>query len=711
MTEVLPAQEDCVQAEPMYSPGRIEARWQNAWREAGMFATPGAEDKRRSAHVFADCPLSADGVSLEAIRSYAIADAYARFMRMNDRAVLFSVGFDAFRPEVEAAARRLDMSPSKLVDLGCERTRAQFDLLGISCDWKRKYVTTEPGHYRWSQWLFLRLLEHDLVYETDGRWRMRTSGHVDENMRALESLTGWTEAAIELQRAALGRIDGVELQAGTFDGISLVVFTPYADAIDKAAFVAVSPADPQASRWIEDPALTERLADLPDVDKLDGDSPTERAPFVLTEAFATVPGVAGMLPIIVSPLVDTRFGSTTVLGVPELDATDRVIAEYLPAPAGAAWKTSSSGAAAQPAVRYRATDPEISCTRAWGPPMPLVHCADCGIVPVSLEDLPVCLPSDLRVATEGTINPLAERADFYGCNCPRCGADARRDTDTIAPHMEEMWTWMSLCVPPERRASAMFDDPEYARWLPAYTVVAGASAASRLFDRRLFAKMLRAVGALHPLADDEPFSNALVHESVCCEQDTTDEHLDDLTRLDELLARDGGDTVRLALLYAASPGRSLRWGDQPLRDCHRFLRALYEYAEPRLQDWADQGCTQAKIDSSDRLRRRLAHWCETAYERVTAQLSCGEMQRAVLSVMRLFTRVRDFELRALQRRGDVDAADREAIVAALLLLTRLLAPLAPHLAEELWARANQSTSVGDQPWPRVERSGSRQNGA
>jgi leucyl-tRNA synthetase len=174
--------------------------------------------------------------------------------------------------------------------------------------------------------------------------------------------------------------------------------------------------------------------------------------------------------------------------------------------------------------------------------------------------------------------------------------------------------------------------------------------------------------------------------------------------LDELIARVGGDTVRLAMLRAASPGRAFRWNEQPLRHCRRFLQTLYDYAEPRLREWArlSDHTPEASIDTSERMRRRLAHWCAVACEKVTVQLEGLQMQRAAHNVMLLLTRIQDFESRVLER-GEIDALDREAIVAALLLLVRLLAPLAPHVAEELWSAAGNTAFVCDAGWPTPSR--------
>jgi leucyl-tRNA synthetase len=722
-----------------YDPTPIEARWRAAWREARTFAVPPPRDEREPAYVFAGCPFTSGDAHMGHIRSYTIADAHARFLRARGRAVLFSLGFDSFGLPAELEALRRGISPQQWVARCCERMRGQFEALGYSCDWERSFVSSEPAHYRWTQWLFLAMLERGLVYRGEAQvswcdscqtvlatlqaedgtcwrchsevrfvrlpqWFMRITAYVPDNERGLEALPGWDRAAVGSQRAVLGRVDGVELDATTFDGGPLTVFTPHPEAIAQAAFVAVSPAHPEVDRWLSQPGVAERLAGMREAGWRRADRDAEQVPVVQTGALATVPGVAGALPIVISPLVDARFGPTAALGIPARDPTDASIAQRLPAPAGGAWKAAKASATPRPTVRHRARDFPISRQRAWGAPIPLVHCPACGTVPVPYDDLPVRLPEDLRIAAEGG-NPLASRPDFYECSCPRCGGPAKRETDTIDCHVDGMWMWMPICVPPEGRATAMFSHPDYARWLPAAQIVWGADAGGYMFDQRLVAKVLQDLGQLPPLPDREPFAKALMHQMIRLEGRKMSKHLGNVVDPAELVEHVGADTVRLAVLHAASPSRAFNWNDQPVRHCQIFLKRLYGYAEKRLREWSPPSpsrAPEARIDTSEKLRRRLANWCRVACAKVAENFERLELQRAAHNAMLLLTRIQDFEQRALQRDGELEPADREAIVAALLLLVQLLAPLTPHIAEELWSLAGHTTLVSDAPWPVAE---------
>ncbi len=760
---------------PDYDPAAIEARWQEIWETRGAFATPPPDDERSPAYVFAGCPFTSGDAHMGHIRSYTISDAYARFLRARGHAVLFSLGFDSFGLPAELEAVRRNVSPRAWVARCCERMRGQFERLGYSCDWERTFVSSEPDHYRWTQWLFLAMLERDLVYQhvsqvswcdscqtvlaalqsEDGtcwrchgevrfrrlpQWFMRISAYVEDNERGLETLPGWSKAALGAQRAVIGRVEGVEIDALALDGAPLTVFTPHAAAIAKAAFIAISPAHPEVERWTGEPEVAAKLAQVQEAGWRRDDRDLEQVPVVQTGALASVAGVEGMLPIAISPLVDARFGPTAALGIPELDATDASIAERLGVgKLAGSWKAAAvkSSGAPRPTVRYRARDFAISRQRAWGAPIPLVHCPRCGTVPVPFEELPVRLPEDLEVTGVG--NPLDGREDFTGCVCPRCGGDARRETDTIDCHVNGMWMWMPICVPFAERPEHMFDHPEYRRWLPARQIVWGADAGGYMFDQRLIGKVLQDLDQLPQVPGREPFTNALMHQMIRLDGRKMSKHLGNVVDPNELVVHVGADTVRLAVLQAASPGRIFNWNEQPVRYCQIFLKKLYGYAEPRLREWgslrggdsrggdlrggdseAQEGEGEPRlralvagewgpeIDLSDKLRRRLANWCRVAVKKITADYERLEMQRVAHNAMLLLTRIQDFEERAVvqrggelqeQRGGELQERDREAIAAALLILVQVLAPLTPHIAEELWSLAGLPTLVSAAPWP------------
>lgn len=685
-----------------YLPPHLEAHWREVWGRGHTFATPRTSDERTPAYVYADCTVALGAQELGQIRRYVIADACARFLRAQGRAVLFSMALDAFGEITERESIRAGVSPQDWARCYYGRTRQRLETLGCSCDWERACLSSEPGLVRWTQWLFLTLLEGDCIYRRGSEWLMRIGPPSDEDATP-GALAGWDETAMALQHEAIGRVAGVEVEANTFSTGALTVFTPHVHAIADARFVAISPAHPDIGRWNVDPNLAEKVAAIRGLGWQDDDVIAGKIPMVVTEDLAMIGGVAGMLPIVISPLVDARFGATAVLGLPDLDPVDHAIAVGLPAPAGAAWTVPGSREPARPAVRYRARDVVISRAHAWGTPIPVIHCPGCGQLPVALAELPVLLANDLHSPIEDC--PRNERDDFYRCACPKCGGVAGRDTATIDRRLDRMWLWMASCMPAERRAGVLAYDEEYTRWLPAHQIIVDADIAAGMFERRMLAGTLQDLGKLPRLANREPFCKVLTHGGVSLECDASRELSARTPDIDALLTRFGADAVRLAMLYASSPGHEFRWSEERVLYCHGLLQGLYDYARPRLErspGYPERAPDPTDIDTSDPLRRRLACWCAIACEKLTINLEELQLQRAAHNAIRLMARIRDFEHRVQQQRGELGPADHEALAAALLLMARLMAPLTPYLAEELWS--NTSTVViGEVSWPDFSR--------
>ncbi len=617
-----------------YDPQVIEARRQAAWREQHRFRTPEIGEDRARKYIKPSAPFTSGNIHIGHVRSYSIGDAYARFCRGRGEDVLFAFGFDSFGLPAELGAIAGKEPPSAWVDRCAEHMILQLRRLGFSFDWERTFMSSEAIMYRWSQWLFLTLLEAGLVYRGTGsvdwcdtcqtvlatiqvedglcwrchhpvrliqrpQWYLRISEYVPENDRRLQELAAsgiWDENALASQRFVLGRVDGVELDLPAQDGEPLTVFTPHTDALDLARFVSVSPRHPQVDEWARDEGLAQRLEELRAVGLERSAREAQTMPFVETGRLLASPTGGEPLPVIVTPTVDGRFGPTAVFGVPERDRTDALIAERLfgpseDAPAHAGDTPSeenpttlphTSVPGAREAVRYRANDFTISRQRSWGTPIPIVYCDGCGTVPLPKDALPVILPLDLTPT--GTGNPLAEREDFVHTTCPKCGGPATRETDTLDCHFDALWLWVPVCVPPAEREQSLehiLALEDLRAWLPCERVVAGSDSGNFVFDQRTVTKALRDIGPFEFLSDGEPFAGCLFHEMVIRDGRKMSKHLGNVVDPDELVAQYGADTVRLAVLFAARAQRSLNWSDGDVKRCHRFLRQLWDYSHAR----------------------------------------------------------------------------------------------------------------------------------
>jgi leucyl-tRNA synthetase len=738
-----------------YDPRATEARRQEAWRAQEAFRTPDA-DGRAGLYIKPSAPFTSGNIHIGHVRSYAIGDAYARFQRAQGEAVLFAFGFDAFGLPAELGAIAGGVSPSEWVERCANHMEGQLERLGFSFDWERAFMSSDANMYRWSQWLFLTLLEHDLIYRGTGavdwcdtcqttlatiqveeggtcwrchnpvrliqrpEWYLRISAYVEENDRRLEDLRNWDETSLASQRFVLGRVDGVELDLSAADEEqqTLTVFTPHADAIADARFVLMSPKHPQVEEWARDAQVQEQLEELRSGGGERAARDAQAIALVDTGRTVAWPGGEGTLPVLISPVVDGRFGTTAVLGMPDKDSSDATIAERLwgpasdnqepakPEPAGSA-KTgpaestrpagpgtpavppdatpSPSPFPTRPAKRFKAGDFAVSRQRSWGTPIPIVYCETCGTVPVPKEQLPVVLPLDLKPTGEG--NPLAEREDFVNATCPACGGAGRRETDTLDCHFDALWLWIPACVPAREREQTLehiLALEDLRRWLPSERLVAGTDSGNFVFDQRMVTKALRDIGPLAFMADGEPFAGCLFHEMVIRDGRKMSKHLGNVVDPDELLERYGADTLRLAVLYAARPQKSLNWSDSAVAHCHRFLKGLWSYTQARAA-LDPEALDEKGAYETEHLRLRMEKWCETAVEKITEDMRELEMHKAVRNAMRLLDRIKDYEAKVLERTGgELGRQNHEVLLAALATLAQMLIPFAPHIGEELW---------------------------
>ncbi len=308
------------------------------------------------------------------------------------------------------------------------------------------------------------------------------------------------------------------------------------------------------------------------------------------------------------------------------------------------------------------------------------------------------LPRDLKPTGEG--NPLAEREEFVNTTCPGCGGPAKRETDTLDCHFDALWLWVPACVPAPERGRTLeeiFALDDLRAWLPSERLVAGSDSGNFMFDQRITTKALRDIGPLAFLADGEPFAGALMHEMVIRDGRKMSKHLGNVVDPDELVERFGADTVRLAVLWAARPQKSLNWSDSAVQFCQRFLHNLWQYAHARFAQ-RDQEFEERDPRRTEHLRRRLEKWCDTAVEKITEELADLEMHSAVRNVIRLLDRIKDYEKRVIQHSGSLGREDYEALIDALGLIVRMLMPFAPHAGEELW-EASGLGRPGVAPWP------------
>ncbi|HDR46590.1 MAG TPA: leucine--tRNA ligase, partial [Geoalkalibacter subterraneus] len=364
-------------------------------------------------------------------------------------------------------------------------------------------------------------------------------------------------------------------------------------------------------------------------------------------------------------------------------------------------------------INYRLRDWGVSRQRYWGTPIPVIYCEKCGTVPVPREQLPVVLPTDVELSGEGG-SPLARHEAFYRTECPKCGAEARRETDTFDTFVESSWYFLRYACAGYAEAPVERDSVDY--WLPVDQYIGGIEhAVMHLLYARFFTKVLRDLGFV---GLDEPFENLLTQGMVCMETLSCPEHgwlypeevqdgkcckcgsvaktgrnekmsksKKNVIDPDTLISTYGADTARLFILFAAPPEKDLEWSDQAVEGCSRFLNRVWRAVYDNL-DLVRQAVATEPVEGAARDLRRVTH---RTIKKVTEDIDGRfHFNTAIAAVMELVNAVYGFD-----EKQKYPWVLREA----LETIVRLLAPFVPHVSEELWACLGNETTVEQQGWP------------
>ncbi len=588
------------------------------------------------------------------------------------------------------------------------------------------------------------------------QWFYRITAYADRLLDDLRLLQGWPEKVRVMQEHWIGRSEGAELDFPVegLPGEKITVFTTRPDTVYGVTCMVLAPEHPLVERLIvgrpEEAAVrafAERQARLSERERAEAEKEG-----VFTGAYCLNPLSGERVPIWVANYVVMEYGTGAVMVVPAHDQRDFEFArqyglpvkvvirppdgELDPAGMEAAYEEpgimvnsgpcdglpseegkrrvtelAAERGVGRAAVNYRLRDWLISRQRYWGAPIPIVYCEGCGEVPVPDEQLPVLLPRDVDFTPEGG-SPLARAGDFVRTDCPRCGRPARRETDTMDTFMCSSWYFLRFCSPREERGP--FDRDEVRYWMPVDQYIGGVEhAVLHLLYSRFFCKVLHDAGLVDFV---EPFTNLLTQGMVTLGGAAMSKSRGNIVSPEEIVQRYGADTARLFILFAAPPEKDLEWSDQGVEGCHRFLnrvwrlvRAIAVEAHPApagesgeagaagVPKGAAAGRGEAGPTAQDgagaaRELRRLLH---QTVKKVTDDIRQRfAFNTAIAAVMELVNA-------AYRYREETPPGMRDAALERELAekLTLLLAPFAPHLAEELWEALGHAESVHRQPWP------------
>ncbi|MDE0520040.1 MAG: class I tRNA ligase family protein, partial [Candidatus Dadabacteria bacterium] len=334
-------------------------------------------------------------------------------------------------------------------------------------------------------------------------------------------------------------------------------------------------------------------------------------------------------------------------------------------------------------INYRLRDWGISRQRYWGAPIPIVYCEQCGEVPVPDSDLPVELPLEIDIDGE-RIPALSKIESFIATSCPACGEPAKRETDTMDTFVESSWYFLRYASPDFK--GGMFEPEKTSYWLPVNQYIGGIEhAILHLLYSRFFTKVLRDIGVFRL---DEPFENLLTQGMVVKDGAKMSKSLGNTVDPDDMIVRYGADTVRMFMLFAAPVEKDLEWSEQGVNGMFRFLGRVWRFATGFFAERENEEQTQEL--PAEGKPAALAATTNQTIKKVTEDIESFKFNTAISAVMELFN-----ELSALWKEKSVE---REHARTSLLAITRLIYPMAPHFAEELWELSGESGSLVDKEW-------------
>ncbi|HQF62854.1 MAG TPA: leucine--tRNA ligase [Anaerolineaceae bacterium] len=747
-------------SEQIYNPAEIEARWQARWAADRLYEAD-VDPARPKHYALTMLPYPSGDLHIGHWYAMTPSDAQARFMRMQGYNVLFPMGFDAFGLPAENAAIRDNIHPRIRTMANIERMRKQMRRMGAMFDWRREIVTCDPAYYRWTQWFFVQFYKNGLAYRKHSpvdwcpkcnttlareqvwgddrhcercgtpvikknldQWFFRTTRYAEE-LLSYEGLD-WPETVRVLQTNWIGRSNGAHVTFTTETGSPLTVFTTRPDTLWGVTFMVLAPEHPlvaeitsEAQRPVVQ-AYIEQATRQTDVQREAAD---KEKTGVFTGGYAINPVNGEQVPIWIADYVLMTYGTGAIMAVPAHDQRDfefarkfnlpiRIVIqpsdlepirpEDLTAAVPASGDmvnsgplTGTPGAEAfqravgylearglgNGAVNYKLRDWLISRQRYWGAPIPIVYCPACGPVAVPESQLPVLLPDDVEWKPTGE-SPLKLHPTWRFTTCPQCGGPAERETDTMDTFMCSSWYHLGYL---NKGMSDQYPFPpeEYDYWMPVDTYTGGIEHATmHLIYTRFFHKACRDVG----ITEGHSGMLRLRNQGMVLGEDgeKMSKSRGNVIAPDDLVDAYGADTIRAFLMFFCRWEMGGPWSSGGIEGTSRWLRRV----------WSAVVDTAPMAAPDPALVRQLRRKVHQTLRSVTRDYQAFEFNTIVSSLMEL--------MNEMLRVKSAGLWNSPAWNEAVELYLKMLAPICPHISEELWARLGKPYSIHNQLWPAVD---------
>jgi leucyl-tRNA synthetase len=747
-----------------YDPQQVEPKWVAAWEEAALYRADEGDERRPRFYALDMFPYPSGDLHMGHLEAFSGGDVIARLKRMQGYNVLHPIGWDAFGLPAENAAIKRGVHPKPWTYQNIDAQRATFHRLGTSFDWTRALVTCDPDYYRWTQWLFLRFFERGLAYRKaspvnwcpndqtvlaneqviNGRcercsalvekreltqWFFKITEYAQRLLDDMEHLD-WSDKVLTQQRNWIGRSEGADVDFQVAETGEMVrVFTTRPDTLFGATFFVLAPEHPLAGRLVAGTereatfrAFRERVGRETEIERLSTERDKEG---VFLGAHAVNPVNGELIPIWAADYVLMEYGTGAIMAVPAHDQRDlefarkyRLPVRVVVQPAGEEPLDGATLTEAMshegvlvnsdgydglpateegipritadlearglggPAVNFRLRDWLLSRQRYWGCPIPIIHCPACGEVPVPDDQLPVLLPEDITDFRPKGRSPLATSEAWVNVDCPRCGGPARRETDTMDTFVDSSWYFFRYADPHNDRAIFDRDKAEY--WMPLDQYIGGVEhAILHLLYARFVTKFLYDIG-LSPVT--EPFMRMFTQGMLVRDGAKMSKSKGNVVPPDSYYEEYGADALRLFELFVGPPTDDAVWNDAGVPGTKRFLDRVWNMGA------GDQSFVDRAEDQRDRDLLAATH---RTLKRVTEDIDRFHFNTTVSSLMTL-TNVFQGYLSDSPRVETFDEAYRIMIL--------MLAPMAPHIAHELWEIRGRESMLAREPWPSWDQS-------
>lgn len=739
-----------------YDHKAIEVKWRKIWEETDAHKV--CDDSPRSRYYCLDMfPYpSGEGLHVGHWIGYVLSDVWCRYMKLKGYEVLHPMGWDAFGLPAENAAIKKGIHPIENTRSNIDNMKRQLKEMGSMYDWSREINSSSPDYYRWTQWMFLKLYEMGLAYKKEApinwcdscrtgladeevvqgtcercgeevskknlnQWFFKITDYADRLLNDLKGLD-WPKRVITMQENWIGKSYGAEV-IFKIAGIDedLTIFTTRPDTLFGATYMVLAPEHPFVNRITTDEnrsRVEEYIRKSKAATEVERMAEEKEKTGVFTGAYAINPVNGKNIPIWISDYVLMSYGTGAIMAVPAHDTRDWEFAVKFNLPIVQViippdnnknlteaytgegimmnsdqfdgigskeffekvvdWLAEKNLARRQ--VNYKLRDWLISRQRYWGAPIPMIYCDDCGIVPVPEKDLPVLLPHVEHYQPAGTgESPLASIPDFVNTQCPSCGKAAKRDTDTISQWVCSSWYFLRYASPHDDTAA--FDEEKVKIWLPVDLYVGGVEhAILHLLYSRFFTKVLYDAGLID---FKEPFTR-LFNQGMICRKSEISGKLEKMSKSkgnavnpDELVEKYGTDSLRAYELFIGPPDQDSEWDDSGIEGVYRWLKRVYTFV------------TQNKFLEGQETSREILRYIHQTIQKTTEDIERFHMNTIISSLMECFNNIQEFN------KNHPGRIYKESI----LIYVKLMSPVAPHIAEELWHFLGRDESIFNDRWP------------